>query len=398
MMMSSKEEPSEVLTFVMTVEYNGFNYSGFQRQTATNTTSSQTVSPPSSSVSRPTKKLKKNTSISTVQQQIESALEQWTSLSIATLRVRGAGRTDKGVHASGQVVAFDIPIKLLYTDNNTQSHRTNNNFIEYLREAHCSLTSCISEVNNSVYGEKVSATKTWPIRRALSTRLPSDIIIRSIRMYTGTEPFEARKKIACKTYTFKLRYRELTYISNDGSIEDKQEIHPICNAGPHILRRVDDHNAVWLSLWPLDTELLQKACSALVGRHDFVNFVHKEDRKKTDTADGSDHVIDLFEFKVETKSEIEEDDPSLPLVMNAKFTLKAKGFHRYMVRNLVGFVVDAARGERSVDDVSVLLLEKQLADVDYSSGSSTDLASTVNAAPACGLCLANVEYEHSNFL
>ena len=397
-MMSSKEESNEVsLTFIMTVEYNGFNYSGFQRQTATTTTSSQTISPPSSSVSRPPKKSKKNESISTVQQQIESALKQWTSLSIATLRVRGAGRTDKGVHASGQVVAFDIPIKLLYTDNNTQSHRTNNNCIEYLREAHRSLNACISEVNNSVYGEKVSATKTWPIRRALSTRLPSDIVIRSIRMYTGTEPFEARKKIACKNYFYKLRYRELTYISNDGSIADKQEVHPICNAGPHILRRVDDHNGVWLLLWPLDTELLQKACSAFVGRHDFINFVHKEDRKKMDTADGSDHMIDLFEFKVETKTEIEEDDPSLPSVMNATFTLKAKGFHRQMIRNLVGFVVDAARGERSVDEVSVLLLEKQFADVD-SSGSSIDLASTVNAAPACGLCLANVEYEHSNFL
>ena len=180
------------------------------------------------------------------------------------------------------------------------------------------------------------------------------------------------------------------------------------NAGPHILRRIDDNNSVWLCLWPLDPILLQKACASFVGRHDFVNFVHKEERKKihannpnngVDVIDSniSPHEIDLFEFKVDIKQEVEEDT-TLPPVLNATFTLKAKGFHRSMVRNLVGFVVDVARGIQTVDDIPVLLLEKKTEDANLNCTDTTSLASMVNSAPACGLCLAKVEYEHNNFL
>ena len=109
----------------------------------------------------------------------------------------------------------------------------------------------------------------------------------------------------------------------------------------------------------------------------------------------SPHEIDLFEFKVDIKQEVEEDT-TLPPVLNATFTLKAKGFHRSMVRSLVGFVVDVARGIQTVDDIPVLLLEKKAEDANFSD--TTSLASMVNSAPACGLCLAKVEYEHSNFL
>jgi tRNA pseudouridine38-40 synthase len=64
------------MRLAMIVEYHGMGYSGFQYQ--------------------------KNAP--TVQQQIEKSIE---SLTAQPVRIRGAGRTDAGVHALGQVVAFD---------------------------------------------------------------------------------------------------------------------------------------------------------------------------------------------------------------------------------------------------------------------------------------------------
>ena len=60
----------------LVVEYDGLNYHGFQYQ--------------------------KN--VATIQEEIEKSIRQFTK---EVLRVKAAGRTDAGVHATGQVVAFD---------------------------------------------------------------------------------------------------------------------------------------------------------------------------------------------------------------------------------------------------------------------------------------------------
>ena len=331
-----------------------------------------------------------------------------------------------------------------HEDINDEEGGTNNKEIisehcmKHIQDAYHILNTYMSTTNASTADNEKKNTfvDLWQIRRALSTRLPTDIVIRSIRLYTDLyNPFEPRKRIQCKTYVYKLRFRCLSYLNDDdeSSINEKQlastsddnnthqqqlvspdtkgqaQLHPICNSGPHLLRRVNDQNTVWLCQWPLNPSLLRQACNLFVDKHNFVNFVHKDERKKIESIDAndtasnaedtsSDHVIDLFEFSVDIQSE-EEEDKSLPPVMNATFTLKAKGFHRSMVRMLVGFVVDVARGKQSLEDIPILLLDKKEEDgMNISLTAETLNSLKVHAAPACGLCLANVEYEHNNFL
>jgi tRNA pseudouridine38-40 synthase len=64
------------MRLALTVEYEGTNYRGFQYQT----------------------------NAPSVQEELEKAIQRFTGESV---RVKGAGRTDAGVHARAQVVAFD---------------------------------------------------------------------------------------------------------------------------------------------------------------------------------------------------------------------------------------------------------------------------------------------------
>jgi tRNA pseudouridine(38-40) synthase len=417
---STQSSKRQVITFVMTTEYNGFAYAGFQRQsrTPTLTSSKDDITPTEKKRKRShelqsannNKSGRKSNGVLTVQDRIEQALHKWTGISLFTLRVRGAGRTDKGVHATHQVVAFDVPLTSLIDDEATNNSGDRDGDTEIsahalplLREAyHNNLTRDETETNPFI--------DHWKIRRAISTRLPTDIVIRSIRIWNGSVPFEARKNVACKTYIYRLRFRCIAYETAAKLKEGRANMHPICTAGPHLLRRLNDHNTVWLSPWPLDKDKIRQACGPFVGRHNFYNFVHKAERKESnsnsrpslvrrceryqqstsnaDDENGEDkYLMDLFEFNVHLQPE-EEPDKTLPPIIDATFTLKAKGFHRSQVRNLVGFVVDVARGERSLDDATVLLKE---------SGDASDAKSlpTVNSAPASGLCLANVKYEHT---
>ena len=435
----------QVITFVMTTQYNGFAYAGFQRQSRTPTTTSSNEEETSTTMGKKRKRNqtnqeviaakknnksgRKSTAVVTVQDKIENALHKWTGLSLSSLRVRGAGRTDKGVHATHQVVAFDVPLSLIIgdggeADNNGEDidddgeaddngedidddMKISAHALPLLQESYQTLVKYDATVTGT---EARPFIDQWEIRRAISTRLPTDIVIRSIRIWNGTVPFEARQNVACKTYIYRLRFRSIAYQTNANSTEAQTTLHPICDAGPHLLRRLNDYNTVWLSPWPLDEERLREACEPFVGRHDFCNFVHKAERKVGNNSRPSlvrrreryqqstsnheneedKYVMDLFEFNLNLQSE-EGADKTLPPIIDATFSLKAKGFHRSQVRNLVGFVVDVARGERILDDAKVLLGESD------NTGGETSLP-TVNSAPASGLCLASVEYEHDNFL
>lgn len=66
-----------MVRFALVLEYEGTNYSGFQHQN----------------------------NAPSIQEEIEKAIARFTGENV---RVKAAGRTDAGVHAKGQVVAFDL--------------------------------------------------------------------------------------------------------------------------------------------------------------------------------------------------------------------------------------------------------------------------------------------------
>jgi tRNA pseudouridine38-40 synthase len=111
------------------VEYDGTRYSGFQRQP----------------VERGP----------TIQGEIEAALRRVTG---APIQITGAGRTDSGVHATGQVISFQPEARL--------------------------------------------AEDAW--RRALNAHLPRDIAIRAVRIVG--DGFHARKSALGRRYRYRVFY------------------------------------------------------------------------------------------------------------------------------------------------------------------------------------------------
>lgn len=110
----------------------------------------------------------------------------------------------------------------------------------------------------------------------------------------------------------------------------------------------------------LDTEKMQRASESLLGRHDFTAFT-------VASSDAEDHIRTLICLKF-------EQQPN-----EISIFVTADGFLRYMVRTIVGTLVDVGRGKRTVASV-VEALE------------SLDRSRSGPSAPAHGLTLISVDY------
>jgi tRNA pseudouridine38-40 synthase len=123
------------------------------------------------------------------------------------------------------------------------------------------------------------------------------------------------------------------------------------------------HHA-WIIHCPLDLDLMRKGAASLLGRHDFTSF-------------SSVHT-DVISFEREIKRiDIVNSSPGAdPFI---KIFVEADGFLRYMVRTIVGTLVEVGRGKRSPEDVAVVL-----------AGRNRKLAGMT--APPQGLFLKEVRY------
>jgi tRNA pseudouridine38-40 synthase len=224
--------------------------------------------------------------VDTVQQRLEEA-------AVRVLRhplcVHGCSRTDAGVHAEGQVANI---------------HTTN------------------------------QAVPTVGIRRAINSRLPRDIVVRSI--VEAPAEFDASRGAAGKTYRYRL------------------------HLGP--VRPVHLAGLVWHYCRPIDIEPMQQAAALLVGKHDFRGLASSaEDRKTT--------VRTIFRCDIAQTSGKE-----------IHFTVQGDGFLYNMVRNIVGTLVEIGRGRWEPDRITKII-------------ESRDRRDAGPTAPPDGLTLMCVHYD-----
>jgi tRNA pseudouridine38-40 synthase len=172
------------------------------------------------------------------------------------------------------------------------------------------------------------------IFRGVNSVLPQDIVVKSLEEVSVD--FHAQRDVQSKIYVYR-----------------------ICNKG---LRPVLGRNYFWFIRFPLNLEMMKKAAQYLIGTHDFSCFCATgtavKDRVRTiigiDIQAGADGLIEI--------------------------TVEARGFLKYMVRNIVGTLTEVARGKRNPQDMKEII-----------SSRNRNIAGVT--APACGLFLKEVKYD-----
>ena len=237
----------------LTVGYDGTDFCGWQRQPGDRT----------------------------VQGELEKALAK---LARKRIPVVGAGRTDSGVHALGQVASFRAELRL----------------------------------------------ENDELRRALNALLPQDVRVSSVRK--APAGFDARKSARSKIY----RYR----------------IYNVPQVSPFLFR--------YVLHWPgrLDFERMTEASRLFRRRGDFTAF-------------SSNRLLQPVRRVM--RSELKKKGREIT------YTIEADGFLRYMVRTIVGTLLEVGRGKIEPRAVEDLFARKK-----------RSLASPT--APAKGLCLIKVVY------
>lgn len=271
------------------VSYDGAAFHGFQTQ------DSATAAPTAA------------TSTRTVQQVLEDALRRTTGEQI---RVRAASRTDRGVHARGQVVSFS---------------------------SKCSVTAS-------------------SLRDALNSRLPDDVLCRSIE--ECADEFDPRAGSTGKLYAYS-----------------------IVNGG---LRPVLGRDRIWYIRKPLDTAKMREAAALLTAApvaKDFSSFAGST--APMDDGKGAICALSSIEIDVAPDDEEEEsDEPADAADRSVRIRILFRGdrFLYKMVRNLVGTLVDVGLGKIEPTAIPMILESKSR-------------AKAGQGAPAHGLTLLRIYYE-----
>ena len=244
-----------MLNYKITIQYDGTNYHGWQIQPDGRT----------------------------IQGELTRAL---SLLDHRHVTVHGAGRTDAGVHAEGQIASF-----LLERDCEPS----------YLRDA----------INGNL-----------------------DRDVRVIDVEAVAESFNARFSARLKTYRYQIW---------NGPV-----------ISPFFHRYAYHHRN------DLDTREMQCAARLLVGTHDFSAFTVQD-------SEIEDRVRAL------KRLDIQREESRIIIIA------AADGFLRYMVRTIVGTLIEVGSGRRAAESVASVL-------------ESRDRRNAGAKAPACGLTLMRVDY------
>jgi tRNA pseudouridine38-40 synthase len=184
--------------------------------------------------------------------------------------------------------------------------------------------------------------------RALNRTLPA--AIRVLEALPVAESFHARHSARAKTYEYRIFRGELC----------------LPFLAPYV------HHCRWKLDWPL----LQQAAAQVVGEHDFTSLAAADGDL---TSRSSDEPDGIPVSNVRTIFSSQWTEAGADLIV---YRVRGSGFLHHMVRNLVGTMMEIARGQFPAD--SMLLILKAQA---RSAAGPT--------APARGLFLHSVEYDGS---
>lgn len=188
-----------------------------------------------------------------VQKKLEEAL---SIINKSKVEVKGAGRTDAGVHAMDQKASFDLDINI--------------------------------DCNH--------------LKEALNSLVKPYIYITDVKVVDNN--FHARFNVLKKTYIYKINLGEYNPIYHDYMFQPE---------------------------YKLDLKKLKQCSKLFIGIHNFKNFV-------SGSRDNYEAIIYSIKFKKKKD------------ILEIKFI--GKSFYRYMVRNLVGAMIDVAREKTTIEEVA----------------------------------------------
>ena len=281
------------------------------------------------------------------QQQQQHANSNSNHVSLSDLRVRFAGRTDKGVHARGQVVTCFLPSQNRATTSMDEAHELQS------------------------------------LQSALNSRLPDDISIQTVQ--TVADEFDPRRDArVSKVYSYSVKFRQLENPSSSCAGQQQQR-----GLGIHSFRSaLDDVSPLWLVPWPLyQTDKIWPAlCRQLQGTHDYTPFVHKDERGQPHEP----HILTVDRIEYQVQHRTVSFHPPHSHIITAGFEFHAAGFRRGMVRHLIGFLVQCARKPWPSHHNTMHSIENLWNDSD------SYWKQYIESAPASGLCLESVTYDLAN--
>ena len=232
---------------------------------------------------------------------------------------QGSGRTDAGVHALAQVASFTLQAR-------------------------------IPPAN---------------LVRALNRTLPGSIRVLTAEIVADT--FHARHSAVAKTYEYRV-------------LPIEPAVPQICP--PFLARYVYPYS------WPVNLASLDAASAAFLGEHDFRSFAASDPDLAT-RSQGSVHQSgEDTAIQTQPRTAIRTIHSSAWHAQTTDgfhlliYRVRGNGFLHHMVRNLVGTILDVARGYMRIEDIPAILAAQNRA-----------LAGPT--APARGLFLHSVEYDEN---
>ncbi|MBQ9833662.1 MAG: tRNA pseudouridine(38-40) synthase TruA [Bacilli bacterium] len=216
----------------------------------------------------------------TVQKEIENSLKKVFKQDIL---IKGAGRTDKGVHALEQAFHFDVDYEM----------------------------------------------KLDSLKKAIQRYVSDYILIKSCHYVD--ESFHARFSVKKKVYVYKINLGEASPLKEDYYLQPK---------------------------FAIDIKKLRKVSKLFIGQYDFKNFVSGEHNNTISV---------IYDIKIKKEKEI------------LSIIFVGKAFYKYMVRNLVGAMLDYNKNKVTLEGIAKMLKKP-------------NVTRQLSTAPSNGLYLEKIFY------